>query len=63
MSQNKSKEYCCENELNSKLDKGCPERNDGLKKCCAVRIGGGGEVSIGNVEEEGCPKISPKEYC
>ena len=49
--------------MNSKLDKGCPVKNVGFKKCCAVRIGGGGEVNIGNVEEEGCPKINPKEYC
>ena len=29
-----------------------------------VRIGGGDEVNIGkNVEEEGCPKINPNEYC
>ena len=47
-------------ELNLKLDKGCSERNVGLKKCSAVRIGGGGEVNIGNVEEERCPKINPK---
>ena len=35
-------------ELNLKLDKGCSERNVGLKKCSAVRIGGGGEGNIGD---------------